>query len=415
MENTSHNDVDSLCRNIQELRDIQRSCIEDPESCDLELKKLLEDSTLQFKSKVEQILYDASEISFSSDEDIDEFWEYLKNELSTEEAKNAKIADEIEGLSREYVEGYSKLVNGIEGLSCSLELIESQGLEQGRVLANFACSTTGEDNGNLSNTSVEYNFKILELGIQLEESEMNLKSLQDLESTLNRLEAMEEFEDACSGLKIVEFEGNCIRLSLRTSIPNLESLLHNQNIVDVVETPEKNHELLIELMDGTKELKHAEIFPNDVYISEITDAATSFRQAYSVTVLEDRCFLEWLVRRVQDRIVLCTLRQFLVKSANNARHSFEYMDREEMIVAHMVGGIDAFIKPLQGWPLTSSGLTLMSLKSSSHSSKEIPLTVLCKVAEVANSLDTNSRQTISVFADRVEEILMQQMSAVISN
>lgn len=70
---------------------------------------------------------------------------------------------------------------------------------------------------------------------------------------------MEEFEDACSGLKIVEFEGNCIRLSLRTSIPNLESLLHNQNIVDVVETPEKNHELLIELMDGTKELKHAEV------------------------------------------------------------------------------------------------------------------------------------------------------------
>nr|XP_009600472.1 uncharacterized protein LOC104095928 isoform X2 [Nicotiana tomentosiformis] len=229
------------------------------------------------ESKVEQILYDASEISFSSNQDIDEFWEYLKNELSTEEAKNAKIADEIEGLSREYVEGYSKLVNGIEGLSCSLELIESQELEQGRVLANFACSTTREDNGNLSNTSAEYNFKILELGNQLEKSKMNLKSLQDLESTFNRFEAMEEFEDACSGLKIVEFEGNCIRLSLITSIPNLESLLHNQNIVDVVETPEKNHELLIELMDGTKELKHAEIFPNDVYISEITDAAKSFR------------------------------------------------------------------------------------------------------------------------------------------
>nr|XP_016475333.1 PREDICTED: uncharacterized protein LOC107797016 isoform X2 [Nicotiana tabacum] len=78
------------------------------------------------QSKVEQILYDALEVSFSFDQDIDEFWEYLKNELSTEEAKNAKITDEIEGLSREYVEDYSKLVNGIEGLSCSLELIESQ-------------------------------------------------------------------------------------------------------------------------------------------------------------------------------------------------------------------------------------------------------------------------------------------------
>ncbi|XP_009605703.1 uncharacterized protein [Nicotiana tomentosiformis] len=146
-------------------------------------------SVYAFAGKVEHILYDASEVSFSSDQDIDEFWEYLKNELSTEEAKNAKIADEIEELSREYVEGYSKLGNGIEGLSCSLELIESQGLERGRVLANFACSTPGEDKGNLSNASAEYNFKILELGNQLEKSNMNLKSLQDLESTFNRFEA----------------------------------------------------------------------------------------------------------------------------------------------------------------------------------------------------------------------------------
>ncbi|MCD7464554.1 hypothetical protein HAX54_052980 [Datura stramonium] len=411
MENPSHSDVDSLRRKIEELRDIQRS-VEDPEEFVLELKKSLEDCTLQFESKVEHILCDASEISFSSDQDLDEFWKYLKNELSTEEAKNAKIADEIEGLSRGYVEGYSKLVNEIEGLSCPLELIESLGLEQGRVLANFACSTPGEDKGNLS--SAENNFKILELGNQLEKSKLNLKTLEDLESTFNRFEAIGKIEDAISGLKIVEFEGNHIRLSLRTFIPNLESLLHNQTI-DVAEPPEQNHELLIELMDGTLELKHVEIFPNDVSISEITDTAKSFRQVYfPVGVLENRFSLELFVQRVQDRIVLCTLRRFLVKSANSARHSFDYVDREETIVAHMVGGIDAFIKPPQGWPLTSSGLTLISLKSSSQYSQEISLTLLCKVAEVANSLDANSRQTISGFTDRVEEILMQQMTAVTS-
>ncbi|KAJ8530759.1 hypothetical protein K7X08_023640 [Anisodus acutangulus] len=415
MENPSHNDVDSLHRKIEELRDIQRS-VEDTEVFDFELKKSLEDSTLQFESKVEQILCDASEISFSSDQDLDEFCKYLKNELSTEEAKNAKIEDEIEGLSRGYVEGYSKLVNEIEGISCSLELIESLGLEQGRVLANFACSTPGEDTGNLSSAPVEYKFKILELGSQLEKSKLNLKLLEDLESAFNRFEAIEKIEDAFSGLKIVEFEGNRIRLSLRTFIPNFENLLHDQKIVDVGEPPEQNHELLVELMDGTMELKHVEIFPNDVYISEITDTAKSFRQVYSpVGVLENRFSLEWFVRRVQDRVVLCTLRRFLVKSANSARHSFEYVDREEAIIAHMVGGIDAFIKLPQGWPLTSSGLTLMSLKGSSHSSKEISLTLLCKVAEVANSLDTNARQTISGFTDRVEEILVQQMSAATSS
>ncbi|XP_055813911.1 uncharacterized protein LOC129883287 [Solanum dulcamara] len=411
MENPSHNDADSLRREIQELRDIQRN-VEEPEEFGLELKKSLEDCTLQFESKVEQILCDASEISFSSDQDLDEFWKYLKNELSTEEAKNAKIADEIEGLSREYIEGYSKLVNEVEGLSCSLELIESLGLEQGSVVTNIACSTPGEDKGNLSSAPAEHNFKIFELGNQLEKSKLNLKSLEDLESTFHRFEAIEKIEDAFSGLKIVEFEGNRIRLSLRTFIPNLENLLHNQTI-DVAEPREQNHELLVELMDGTMELKHVEIFPNDVSISDITDTAKSLRQVYfPVGVLENRFSLEWFVKRVQDRIVLCTLRRFLVKSANNSRHSFDYMDREETIVAHMVGGIDAFIKLPQGWPLTCYGLTLMSLKSSSQYSQQISLTLLCKVVDVANSLDTNARQTISGFTDRVEEILMQQMTAV---
>lgn len=411
MENRSYNDADSLRREIQELRDIQRS-VEEPEAFGLELKKSLEDCTLQFESKVEQLLCDASEVNFSSDQDLDEFWNYLKNELSTEEAKNAKIADEIEGLSREYVEGYSKLVNEVEGLSCLLELIESLGIEQGRALTNFPCSTPGEDKGNLSSAPVEHNFKIFELGNQLEKSKLNLESLEELESTFNRFEAIEKIEDAFSGLKIVEFEGNRIRLSLRTFIPNLENLLHNQTI-GVAEPPEQNHELLIELVDGTMELKHVEIFPNDVSISEITDTAKSLRQVYfPVGVLENRSSLEWLVKRVQDRIILSTLRRFLVKSANSSRHSFDYVEREETIVAHMVGGIDAFVKLPQGWPLTCSGLTLMSLKSSSQYSQQISLTLLCKVAEAANSLDTNARQTISGFTDRVEEILMQQMTAV---
>lgn len=48
-------------------------------------------------------------------------------------------------------------------------------------------------------------------------------------------------------------------------------------------------------------------------------------------------------------------------------------------MAHMVGGIDAFIKVSQGWPVYSSPLRLISLKSSSQFSKEISLSFLCKV------------------------------------
>jgi len=69
---------------------------------------------------------------------------------------------------------------------------------------------------------------------------------------------------------------------------------------------------------------------------------------------------------------------FLNRCSSRCRHSFEYLDRVETIVAHMVGGVDAFIKFPQGWPVLSSPLKLISLKSSDHS-KEISLTFLCKV------------------------------------
>jgi len=82
-----------------------------------------------------------------------------------------------------------------------------------------------------------------------------------------------------------------------------------------------------------------------------------------------------------------------------------------MIVAHMVGGVDAFIKMSQGWPVSNNALKLISLKSSSQHSKEISLSFLCKVEDVANSLDAQIRQNISSFVDAIEEILMQQTRA----
>lgn len=55
------------------------------------------------------------------------------------------------------------------------------------------------------------------------------------------------------------------------------------------------------------------------------------------------------------------------------------MDRDEIIVAHMVGGVDAFMEVSQGWPITNSPLKLVSLKNSNHHAKEISLGFLCKV------------------------------------
>ncbi|CAL5371969.1 unnamed protein product [Camellia sinensis] len=60
-------------------------------------------------------------------------------------------------------------------------------------------------------------------------------------------------------------------------------------------------------------------------------------------------------------------------------YSFEYLDRVEIIVAHMVGGVDASLKMSQGWPVSNHALKLISLKHSSQYSKEISPSFLCKV------------------------------------
>nr|GEZ21404.1 ribonuclease H-like domain-containing protein [Tanacetum cinerariifolium] len=78
---------------------------------------------------------------------------------------------------------------------------------------------------------------------------------------------------------------------------------------------------------------------------------------------ENKNSLEWFVRKVQDRIVLSTSRRSLVKDASKSRLFIEYEDRDEMIVAHMVDGVDAFIKVPQGWPIANSALKLSSLKA----------------------------------------------------
>lgn len=60
------------------------------------------------------------------------------------------------------------------------------------------------------------------------------------------------------------------------------------------------------------------------------------------------------------------------------------MDKEELIIAHMDGGVDVFIKPSQGWPLSLSALKLVSLRSSDQNARGISLSLLSKV-EASNS------------------------------
>ncbi|GJY60691.1 hypothetical protein Tco_0461348 [Tanacetum coccineum] len=112
--------------------------------------------------------------------------------------------------------------------------------------------------------------------------------------------------------------------------------------------PEQNHELAIELLGGRLELRNAEFS--------------------LLPMLENKNSLEWFVRKAQDRIVLSTLRRSLVKVASKSRLSIEYEDRDEMIVAHMVDAVDDFIKGALPTLLVKYPLKLPESK------KEHPLT-----------------------------------------
>lgn len=57
----------------------------------------------------------------------------------------------------------------------------------------------------------------------------------------------------------------------------------------------------------------------------------------------------------------------------------EYVDRDETIIVHRVGGLDALIKVPHGWPVLNVALKLKSLQSSDHHARTISSSYLRKV------------------------------------
>ncbi|XP_030534059.1 uncharacterized protein LOC115743430 isoform X2 [Rhodamnia argentea] len=388
-------DVDAIRSRARELKQICGNCTE--HATDLspaDLEDLLNRCVLEFESGVKQIVSGYSDVNGLGQEDLNAFLGQLKEERDAVQAENNKISDEVEVITRSIMADSIALESDLEGLEYSLDLIRSQGLIKGKA---------GMDSqSSLLNADVCHKFEALDLQSQIEEKKMLLKSLEHIDCQLRKDDTVEQIEDALTGLKVIEIDGSCIRLSLNTYLPKYES--YQQKMEEAIETVELNHELLIELVDGCLELKNVEIFPNDVHIDDIVDAAKAFRQSFSELTIHQTP-LEWFVRKVQERVILSTLRRFAVKTAARSRHSLEYIDRDETIIAHMIGGIDALIKVPQGWPVLNIALKLKSLQSSDRHVRNISSSYLRKVEEAANSLDPQRRQNLSSFVDDIEKIL----------
>lgn len=378
------------------LNDLQESRLDPSDSSDP--TELIRELASDFQGRIKQIELEESSVASLGSQDLDAFLEQLRKEIDSTEEEDRKISSEIDDLTRTLA-GDSNLLDGdLESLDFLLNLNVSQGLNVG--------SRSGNTHESPINVSEDNKFEILKLQQQIEKCENSLNILQDLDFVFKRIEALGQIEDKLSEVKVLKFEGNCIRLSLKTPIPSSDGLLLKHKLDCLVEQSVVEHEFLIEVVDKTLELHKVEIFPNDVPLDDIIYSVKSSSQR---TIASSGSTLECLVRQVQYRILLCTLKRLLLKDAKKSRHSFEYSDRDETITAHLVGGIDAFIKIPQSWPISDSGLKLVSIKNSNTQSKSISLSFLYKIKELANSVNVQTRGHLVHFMDAIEEILVQQM------
>jgi hypothetical protein len=244
----------------------------------------------------------------------------------------------------------------------------------------------------------DYKYEVLELNQQLEKYENDLKLLENQKSA----EAMWELESMLSEANVLDFKDNCLRVFLKEAVLTPECLMYGKESDCSVNSFVSDHELLIEVGENM-EPKKVQIFPDDTCVDILLDKLKASRETISTTSLG------WIIRQFQHHIIINTLRRSLVKDANNSRHSFEYIDKDGTILAHLAGGIDAFIKISADWPLSSCGLKLISIHSSRAQSADISLALLSKTKELANGLELQTRRHLVKFVDAIEDILFREM------
>ncbi|KAL6885833.1 hypothetical protein ACP4OV_010094 [Aristida adscensionis] len=331
--------------------------------------------------------------------DLDAYLEWLRKEVTSAEEKNQKLCDEIGVLGEMATNDMIQLDADIDALEFLLPRLDLKGL--GHLEGNPVVGLSDSTDLCISQSNVyeDYKYEEMEVDHLKAKSELDLKLFQNLQ----RDEKLWQLEDMLSAAKVLDFKDNCLRVFLKAPVLTPDCVFYGQTLDCSVESSVSNHELLIEV-DEDMEPKKVQIFPNVVCVDTVIERLNSSELISSPS-------LGWLIRAIQHDIVINTLRRSLVNDANNSRHSFEYMDKDNTIVAHLVGGIDAFIKIPVDWPLSSNGLKLISVCNSGTRQVDITSSLLCKAKELANGLELQIRQHLVRFIDAVEEILIQEMQS----
>ncbi|KAJ4762293.1 RNA-directed DNA polymerase (reverse transcriptase)-related family protein [Rhynchospora pubera] len=358
-------------------------------------EKLLQDCQSEYREILKRLDTQDSD-TIVPPEDLGLYFDTLTKEIGSVEEENTKIDQEIDCLMDTFATDARKIDSYLEEFDYLLKHFDSDGGQSSELNASQA-------------SSFQYpEFEILELDQQIEESQQRLKIMQELDNALKSVDLLAEASSMLSHIKVLEVKDNCLRLFLIGPVLTSDAILLGHKLDFGIEKPvNSDHELLLEFSEETMELKKMEIFPDDVPLNEIFEMIKSSRWDFH---LADTSYFEYIVRLVQNQILLSTTRRLALKDANKSRHSFEYSDRDKMVTVHLVGGVDAFIEVPLNWPLSSAALALLSIKDSSSQSQNLTLPLVGHVKARANSLE-HPRHHLVRFADAIEEILVHEMQS----
>lgn len=87
----------------------------------------------------------------------------------------------------------------------------------------------------------------------------NFQLLHDIFLSLSRDEEMWQLQSLVSGPKVLEFKDNCLRVLLKAPILTSECVILGQKLDCVVDSSVSDHELLIEVDEGSMELNKVQV------------------------------------------------------------------------------------------------------------------------------------------------------------
>ncbi|ONM18174.1 hypothetical protein ZEAMMB73_Zm00001d004020 [Zea mays] len=330
----------------------------------------------------------------------DAYLEQLRKDVAMAEQGNQKVSGEISVTAETTFNDMIQLDVGIEMLESLISNLGPKALNHFDESSVLGLSDSTDSCRNRSIADKDYIYE-LELDHQIEKSTMELEILQHLQ----RDDEMFQLESKLLpfGAKILDFKDDCLRMFLKAPILTSDCEIYGQKFNCSIDSFISDHELLIEIDKINMEPKKVQIIPDDMSVDILIERMESSRDTVCSPTLI------WLIQQCQHQSIINALRRSLVNDANSSRHCFEYLNKKEMIVAHLDRGIDVSIKMSSDWPLCSYGLKLISIRNAGDRPTNIASTILCKTKELANELEPQIRQHLLTLVDAVEDIIIREL------